>query len=128
MTPKLHTVACRIHVNPCNQTPFIIRGAALLHPEPVSHAADRFDEGAIGVGFDPLAEFGDVLVQGARFWEVVQSPAFVEDRIAIHHLTGAFMEQGEDGGFARREFDVYPIPFSAEFGGPDGEVSHDETP
>ena len=62
------------------------------HPEPVSHAADCFDQRAIRIGFDPLAEFGDVLIQGARFWEVVQSPAFVENRIAIDHLTGAFVE------------------------------------
>jgi hypothetical protein len=37
------------------------------HPESIAHAADRFDEGAVGVGFDPFAELGDGLVEHSMF-------------------------------------------------------------
>ncbi|MEY4570785.1 MAG: hypothetical protein RLZZ398_2224 [Verrucomicrobiota bacterium] len=55
----------------------------------------------VGVCFDALAQLGDVLVERSGLWEIVNTPALIEDGIAINHLSRALVKEPEDGGFAR---------------------------
>lgn len=67
----------------------------------IAYPAHGFDQRMVGVCLDTLTQLGDVLVERSGLWEIVNTPALIEDGIAINHLSRALMEEPEDGGFPR---------------------------
>src|SRR5262245_43141715 len=55
----------------------------------------------LGIGFDALAQLGDVLVESAAVGHVIQAPAFVEKIVARNNHALVFVEQFEDFDVAK---------------------------
>ncbi len=80
--PRGRRRAGAVAVSPAVHARLHLRGTG--RSEPVSDAANGLDERAGGVGFDPLAELGNVLIQRAGLREIVEPPRLVQDRRSLH--------------------------------------------
>ena len=55
---------------------------------------DRDDDGRLlRVAFDAFAQLRNVLVEGAAVRNVLQAPAFVKERVSIHHFAGPLVHK-----------------------------------
>jgi hypothetical protein len=63
--------------------------ASRLTAKPIAHAPDGFDDPGIQrIDLNPLSQLGDVLIEGARLREIIDSPASIQEQIAINDLAG----------------------------------------
>ena len=76
-------------------------GVSSIPSKSVADPAHGFDQRMVGVYLNALAQLGDVLVERSGLWEIVNTPALIEDCIAINHLSRALVKKPEDGGFPR---------------------------
>ena len=61
---------------------------------PIPNPTHRLDDRRIDrIRFNPLPQLGNVLVEGARLGKVIETPAAVEERVAINHLARALVQE-----------------------------------
>ena len=63
----------------------------------VTDAVDSLDDsGVFGIDLNSLAKLADRLVDGSAVGDSVLPPAFLEERLAMHHVAVGIMQQNQE--------------------------------